>query len=475
MERAKEIIRTYELQDFGNLSKMDKIAEIFSPYRKTAKAISNKHWFLFYNQTKRFDKNLDIKELQSKLSERYKQTCQYQVVSMLNSYLSNIQGRFIQRVLNSSVDEDTRIKLLYINKYNKWFAKEVKMQKKLIDESILKLARCIFRNLTKNKPTYNNIILSLDAKVAEVSLVNNENSDFDYWVKISTLDKGKPVSIPLKGYEYFYNAGGLLKNSIQINLRKGKPKISLIKVINFDDKYVANECIKLGLDIGTVNLFGTNYGDLIGIKAMKHLEKMDNIITKLQKNLKKQGIKPNDSKRFVSLNNKLRSFLKNEINRLLNKLVKRYNPKEIHVENLDFRGSNIGKKNNRKLNRFGKKYIKDKLNSLSEHKGIKIEEKNPAYTSQQCSNCNHTEEKNRKTRDKFECRYCGLKLNADINGGKNIVARSSGYNKMSRKQIFHELSKLHNKWKEERGGSSTKEYGRVHKSPNPRINNCKDC
>lgn len=469
-EISKEIIRTYELKDFANLNKLDKVLNIFYPYRKCAKSVASVQWKLFYSEGKNFNKQLDIKEIDTVLSERYKQTCQYQVVGMLNSYLSNVKTRFVSVVLNSSVNEDTRIKLLYINKYNKWFKKEVTMKKKLIEESILKLARRIFKQLTKNKPSCDNINLTLDSKVGKISVSENEESNFDYWIKISTLEGGKPVSIPLKGYKYFYDVGGLLKNTIQVNLRNGRPKFSLVKSINFDSDYVANECCKLGLDVGTVNVFATSEGDLLGIKLMDHLKKMDKIITKLEKNLKKQNIKPSESKRFVKLNRKVKEYIKNEINRILNKLVKRYKPKEIHVEKLDFKGSNIGKTNNRILNRFGKSQINKKLDSLSESKGIIIERKNPAYTSQECSNCHYTNKTNRKSRNKFECGNCGLKLHADVNGGRNTLARSSRFNAMSVKQVFQELGKMHDEWKDQRGYSSTKECGCIRKSPNLGVN-----
>lgn len=47
---------------------------------------------------------------------------------------------------------------------------------------------------------------------------------------------------------------------------------------------------------------------------------------------------------------------------------------------------------------------------------------NPAYTSQACSSCCHTEKANRKTRARFECVACGHSENADIQAAKNILA-----------------------------------------------------
>lgn len=48
---------------------------------------------------------------------------------------------------------------------------------------------------------------------------------------------------------------------------------------------------------------------------------------------------------------------------------------------------------------------------------------NPAYTSQQCSQCGHTCKKNRESQAEFHCTKCGLKLNADTNAAINILQR----------------------------------------------------
>jgi len=48
---------------------------------------------------------------------------------------------------------------------------------------------------------------------------------------------------------------------------------------------------------------------------------------------------------------------------------------------------------------------------------------NPAYTSQGCSRCGHTERANRKGAA-FKCKACGYTLHADLNAAKNIAHRA---------------------------------------------------
>lgn len=55
--------------------------------------------------------------------------------------------------------------------------------------------------------------------------------------------------------------------------------------------------------------------------------------------------------------------------------------------------------------------------------GVALVQVDPAYTSQTCSGCGHTEKKNRSTQADFACRSCGLSLGADHNAAINIARR----------------------------------------------------
>ncbi|MFI0451843.1 zinc ribbon domain-containing protein [Actinomadura sp. 6N118] len=64
---------------------------------------------------------------------------------------------------------------------------------------------------------------------------------------------------------------------------------------------------------------------------------------------------------------------------------------------------------------------------------------NPAHTSRQCSGCGFVHARNRRTQDRFACRFCGKTLHADINGARVIKARRScpgGLQTMTRHQVL---------------------------------------
>ena len=81
-----------------------------------------------------------------------------------------------------------------------------------------------------------------------------------------------------------------------------------------------------------------------------------------------------------------------------------------------------GKRLNRTARETGWSGLRDKI----EYKAHSTLSVNPAYTSQMCYECGHTERKNRKTQSEFECVSCGHKVNADYNAALNIRALGIG-------------------------------------------------
>jgi len=54
--------------------------------------------------------------------------------------------------------------------------------------------------------------------------------------------------------------------------------------------------------------------------------------------------------------------------------------------------------------------------------GKRVVAVNPAYTSQRCNQCGHTEKANRPKQDTFRCQSCGHTDHADVNAARNILA-----------------------------------------------------
>jgi putative transposase len=63
------------------------------------------------------------------------------------------------------------------------------------------------------------------------------------------------------------------------------------------------------------------------------------------------------------------------------------------------------------------------LRTRTEHKAPgRVEDVDPAYTSQQCSVCGHIARNNRESQAVFRCVACGHRAHADVNAARNIAA-----------------------------------------------------
>ncbi|MGI5823224.1 MAG: RNA-guided endonuclease InsQ/TnpB family protein [Dethiobacteria bacterium] len=450
--------RTYRLKHWANRGKQTKILAVFKEYRLTAKRIADHQWYLFFSENG-FNKNHQVKDITSALSERYKQVCQYQVVGMLESYISNRKNDFINHVYNSSLTGQAKLELLYINKYGLWFrnnvkipvfnnnGKKIKGKHKTIDTATIKLSRKIFKHILSKhrKPTMKHINMALDQKVAIIEPKENPGAQkYDYWLKLSTLESGSPIYLPLQSNAYFENIPGKRRNFCQFNLTEaGEITVSLIKDTPPVKNYIPSTP-KLGLDLGLENIFATDKGDLFGRRFYRTLLWYDKAITDLSRNRQKQALKPR-STRYARLVGKLRAYLKNELNRILNRIIKLYAPGEIIVERLNFQNPNLSRRLNRLLSRFGKGLITAKLEALHEEYGIIITYINPAYTSQTCAQCGYVDKRNRRSRAGFICKFCRSNSHADVNGARNILARSSdnetGSVYKTKQQVLHVLAK----------------------------------
>lgn len=91
------------------------------------------------------------------------------------------------------------------------------------------------------------------------------------------------------------------------------------------------------------------------------------------------------------------------------------------MENLDFVSwdDRYPKSVKRKLSRWIKGYIRDRLEYKFKLSSIEFKYINPAYTSQICSKCGRFGIRNV---DLFTCDNCG-EIHADINASKNILER----------------------------------------------------
>ena len=396
-------------------------------------------------------KEIEENAIQTVLSARYVQCCYSQAYETYLSWTALLSDKVKTFLGNSSLDDklvqgQPFLTTCYrINKNKLWYSKPTlkwaydeennlvvptKENKAVIElevpEEIMKFMRRLIKQARKtiSLPDLSKIrTLKLDNRIASLEMSENAHH-VDYWLKLSTLDKGKPVYIPLKNNPYYKE---LLKTGemvpfVQVCLNDKKLTVSPILAHN--KAPLRTNTKELGLDFGLVTMFTTSTGERHGIKTFTKLKIWDELLLARTKELQKEGKKLSSDPYYRNLQNKIKSFFKNEIGRILNKLANKGCTVFV-VEKLDFRYSNLSKKMNRLLTRTYRKVIKDKFVRLEEKYGITTIEVNAAYTSQECSNCGFVSKKNRKTQSEFACKCCNYKLNADVNAARNIVKRRS--------------------------------------------------
>lgn len=217
---SSDILGAYLYPCFANKGKISKVKAILKQYRLTANVIASVQWrYFFVTQAGKFNKILPVKSVSSSLSERYKQTCLWQVVGVLDGYIRALQVKFIDYIANSTLSETDRIALYGINYNRLWFKKNigslnVKTNGKSVEVKITPeqefLARKIFHHLLKinRKPVFKNVSMHLDSKVAVIQKKQPDKArEFDYWIKLSTLDRGNPILLPLKANSYAEKTG----------------------------------------------------------------------------------------------------------------------------------------------------------------------------------------------------------------------------------------------------------------------------
>ena len=250
---------------------------------------------------------------------------------------------------------------------------------------------------------------------------------------ISSLEKGKRVFIPLKGE-------GELSGNIRMVLVPESRKVEAMVSSEVKAPVNASEKV-IAADAGLTEVFvddeGNHYGKELGDTLRKASGRLNekgkkrNKLQALAKKYDKQGkqVKARNIRRRNLGHKKSRESkrrakitITNQINRAINELIKRREPKVIVTEKLDIRGKAPSKEILRRVSYWHRSTLKDRFEFKASAAGCRREQINPAYTSQTCPECGYLEKANRKG-DVFQCQKCGHRGHADQIAAQNQKSR----------------------------------------------------
>ena len=250
----------------------------------------------------------------------------------------------------------------------------------------------------------------------------NAGNEFDYWLEIRGFTD-HDISIPIVNNSYILGkiteAHKVSETAKMAFDRDGN--LHIHQPMEFANPPMRENGETVGIDWGLVTTISTSDGRTFGRDLYPWLRKVDAQVTQLQARLQQQGMKPHESTRFRRFQHRIIDTVRNRLGAILNSLANE-DIRRIIVESLDFRGTQLGRKLNRIITRAGRKEMSRRIREMPERFGIGIVEINPAYTSQECSECHDVHRSNR-TDERFVCGFCGHSAHADVNAARNIRFR----------------------------------------------------
>ena len=295
-----------------------------------------------------------------------------------------------------------------------------------------------YSNGCKNPPLLRNISVQANANVVQIE--TSRTPTFDYWLRISTLEAGKPIRIPIKLYDSakeVLSSFEKLCTSVTLNELKGEWYATF--VVEQKTKKPQPKAV-VGVDIGMVSIVSTSAGHRYGQISEKLRKRVESSCRKHRRKQKLNACLKRNGKPEVSLSNdRAEAFARNEIGRALNQMLSELPQstaialERLSVVDMRFKSRQM----NRTLRASQLGYVRDKLKFKLDERNIRYRSVQPAYSSQQCSRCGFTLKMNRRSQAEFYCLYCGLKANADGNAALNIAERfgDDELNKLSFREV----------------------------------------
>jgi transposase len=257
-------------------------------------------------------------------------------------------------------------------------------------------------------------------------------------MKVSTLDKGTPLLIPVKLADYHKKqltdpeTGKRRKINSSVTLNKRDEVWWL--TLSYDELVAVQtkpDAPVIGIDVGIANFLttsdGITYGTFNG--RLRERQKRDREKrrrkAKLRKCLEKKGVAreklPSTSS---ATGQRLIRHVRQEINRATNLCFNEHEGCQFTYEQLSVASMrHKARAMNAYMRASNLAHIPDQITWNATKRGVQATRVKCAYSSQECHVCHYVDRKNRPNQQTFCCRACGHTTHADKNASQNIAAR----------------------------------------------------
>ncbi|MEJ8632781.1 transposase [Streptomyces sp. MS2.AVA.5] len=197
----------------------------------------------------------------------------------------------------------------------------------------------------------------------------------------------------------------------------------LIATVDLPDPAVAEPERFLGVDLGIVNIATTSDDEVMAGRGLNRHRKRQ---LELRKKLQAKGTQ--SAKRLLKNRSRKEMRHSKNVNHIISKKIvteAERTGRGIALEDLTgIRGRvRLRKPQRVTLHSWAFAQLGQFLTYKAKKTGVALVFVDPAYTSQECSDCHHIEKKNRVDQALFICRACGVVAHADRNASRNIAAR----------------------------------------------------
>ena len=260
---------------------------------------------------------------------------------------------------------------------------------------------------------------------ANQNVVLLEGAIDGYWLRISTLDKGKVLRLPVKLAAYHKQAlGGLTPNSSVTLTRKGDGWWLTLTIT--EDVQPAATGKVVGVDVGIKSFITTSTDKHYGTidERLRYRLRLDRAKRKRKSKLRSCLKKKDVTSLPSTANPRLGRHIRQQINRAINLFYADHPTAQVAIEALNVYSMKFKTRAmNAYLRASNLAHLPSQLEWGAAKRGLKLTHVKSAYTSQSCSQCHYTHRDNRPNQQTFCCGYCGYQANADYNAALNIAAR----------------------------------------------------
>lgn len=373
-----------------------------------------------------------------KLPARYWKMALDEAIANINSMWSNCKNR-IKVALNKNdhLTDDEKHYIRYVLKADlifqkilqkKPFEKTEKMEELKIREKYIHNLICRYTRRYKGAipHSYKSRSFMIDSAMYRYTSKSGGS------IEIMGIERNKRIFVTLKDKNVH-------SGNLRVVLREDDTlELHRVKQIRVEESYP--QSFELAVDKGYTSLFATDtdkeYGEILGEILTKETERLNDVNKKRNKIwaqikackevgefAKAERIKRNNFGK-VKYNHQKRRFrevTESYINHSIYQMIETEKPTIIICEELTFVAwyKKMCKAQKRKLARWVKGYMQERLEYIASLRQIEIRKVNPAYTSQICHKCGRFGTRDGKV---FRCPQCGS-MDADINAAHNIHER----------------------------------------------------